>query len=86
MLFVHVKGHSEDKVNDKADDRQHIQRIQPAKRALLNPDVKSFPTRGPPPSETEIQILLKSSDISAPAPRSQQQRRRAGYRVKVKAL
>ena len=37
--------------------------IQPARRALLNPDIKSFPTRGRAPSETEIQILLKSSDM-----------------------
>ena len=38
-------------------------RIQPASRALLNPDIKSFPTLGRPPSETEIQILLKPSNM-----------------------
>eukprot|EP01048_Picozoa_sp_COSAG05_P016327 COSAG05_NODE_2087_length_3589_cov_7.354728_2_plen_116_part_00 len=31
--------------------------------AALNPDIKSFPTRGP--SESEIQVLQKSSDMHA---------------------
>ena len=35
-------------------------RIQPSSCAPLNPGIKSFPTRGPPPSESEIQVLLKS--------------------------
>ena len=34
--------------------------IQPARRAPLNAGIKSFPTRDRPPSETEIQVLLKS--------------------------
>ena len=41
-------------------------RIQPSRRALLNPDIKSFPTLGPPPSESEIQVLLKSSHMHVP--------------------
>ena len=37
--------------------------IQPARRAPLNAGIRSFPTRDRRPSETEIQILLKSSDM-----------------------
>ena len=49
-----------------ADARARAARlIQPARRAVLNPDIKSFPTRGPPPSETEIQIVQKSPNMHA---------------------
>ena len=40
--------------------------IQPARRALLNAVIKSFPTRDRRPSETEIQIVQKPPHMHAP--------------------
>ena len=39
--------------------------IQPARRALLNAGIRSFPTRDRRPSETEIQIAQKSPNMHA---------------------
>ena len=39
--------------------------IQPARRAPLNAEIKSFPTRDRRPSETEIQIVQKSPNMHA---------------------